>query len=314
VAELRVPADHSQLVLVQWPGLHQHGVRDAELADVVQHRGDPDHLRGPLGQAAGLRQQAGVQPDPLDVPAGLLVPQRQRRGQPVGGLAVVQRAARGAALELPKCGLRRPRAVDELALHLRLVGAAATLEVAQPQRVGHVDEQLVAAERLDDVRRGAEPEHLGREVGVVDAGEHHDGHVLQLLGGGPDQLDTGAVGQPNVADHDVDVVLQQPAAGLGHGRGGEHGVARLGEDLHDGGAHQWLVVHDEHGRATPPGAGNRPTPCAPAVGVTATQSVATLTRRRQPTVRRSRNGVLADVPAQTVQPLTASGIRGPSPT
>ena len=175
--------------------LQQHGIGNADLADVVHRRRDFEHVHGLGAKAEVLADQRRVLGHPHQVIAGGLVAE-------LAGLREL-----GQRLELALVDLG-DRLVDLVLQHARLVGQH-DLVPAQLEQVGAARARLVLVERLDQEVGGAGLERVVADLAVVDDGDHDDRHVdamrqrAQLL----DELDAVELGQLVVGEDDVDAVV-----------------------------------------------------------------------------------------------------------
>ncbi|HET8537186.1 MAG TPA: hypothetical protein VFL73_08410 [Solirubrobacteraceae bacterium] len=99
-AELGVLAHLGPLGLVQRPGLLQHIVRHADLADVVQQPRESDALDMWRGQAEAIRDRLGVAPDGLRMRRRAVVAQVHRLGEHQHGGELLGRRRFDRALDL----------------------------------------------------------------------------------------------------------------------------------------------------------------------------------------------------------------------
>ena len=128
-ADLRVVADLGPLVVVERPVLEQDRVGHPDLADVVQHAGEPNALRPVIREAELARHALGVAADGLGVAGGARVAQverlreRQQRGQVRGPDGVAGGTGRERADDLAAVD-HGAVAAEGLGGVERLVGAA----------------------------------------------------------------------------------------------------------------------------------------------------------------------------------------------
>ncbi len=111
----RVLLDHGPLVGRQRPGLAEYCVGNGDLADVVERARHAEQLDIAAVEPALLAEQCGVEGDPLDVAAGLLIAQADHLGEPadrrLAAAPELRRARVDDALELlsaPPLGPLRP--------------------------------------------------------------------------------------------------------------------------------------------------------------------------------------------------------------
>ncbi len=88
VAELRVPAHHRHLFVVQLARLDQHRIRQGQLADVVQQRTEAQVAQRLAMHADQPRQTGGHAHHPIGMVAGFAVADVHRRHQHAQGLGV----------------------------------------------------------------------------------------------------------------------------------------------------------------------------------------------------------------------------------
>ena len=93
-ADHRMRADEGELVVRQRPGLAQDRVRDADLADVVQRRGDADALDLLRRQPDAPRDELAVQAHALRVAARVAIAHLERHAEAPHQLASRARAPR----------------------------------------------------------------------------------------------------------------------------------------------------------------------------------------------------------------------------
>ena len=125
--------------------------------------------------------------------------------------------------------------------------AVLELEPPPPERVGNVDFDLVALERLHEVAVGAELENGCGELGVVDAGGHQHRDVGVVLADPARQVGARLAGHVHVTDDDGEAVAcEQPARLRGVGRGLALPLPARGDHARDHLAHRLFVVDYQH--------------------------------------------------------------------
>ena len=183
MTDVRVLVHQPPLFVRQHPCLAQDLVRDGDLADVVERRGQPQQLDPRVGQTERPRDVGGEGADALEMRAG-------------GAVVVFDRTAQPS-----QCP--RIRALE------RGVGGLAALRFVAPavQRVRDVDGQVVGGEGLRDVAVRAELQGGIDDADVVVAGDHDSREVRPRLSELFEQLETRAAGEPDVAEHDGEVPI-----------------------------------------------------------------------------------------------------------
>ena len=218
VADVRVLVHQPALLVGQHSRLAQDLVRDRDLADVVQRRGQPQQLDPRLGDAERCGDVGGERAHAFEMGAGGAVVILDRTTEPA------QRSRIGA-LE------RRLRRVAPLGLELPAM-----------QRVRDVDDQVVGGERLRDVAVRTELQRRIDDADVVVPGDHHRRNV----GTGPpellEQLEAGAAGEPDVAEHDGEVFACEQLPRAVDGADADTVVAGRDHDTLDQRAHLRIVV------------------------------------------------------------------------
>jgi hypothetical protein len=155
--------EHRALVLAQGAGLEPHGVRDADLADVVQRRGVAQVLDGLGRQPELLGQQRGGAADALGVLVRVVV-------AVLGGHREALERLAARVLEVGGTGA-------DPALEILVAVLERALQAARLEQVADAEEDLDAVERLGDEVAGAETERAAaRRRGVV-GGEDEDRHA-----------------------------------------------------------------------------------------------------------------------------------------
>ena len=175
--------------------LQQHGVGNADLADVVHRGGDFEHVNRLGAKAEVLADQRRITRHPHQVIARGLVAELARLGE------------LGERLELALVNLG-DRLVDLVLQHARLVGQH-DLVPPQLEQIGAAGARLVVVERLDQEIGGARLERVVADLAVVDDGDHDDRHVYAMGQGAQllHELDPVEFGQLVIGKDDVDAVV-----------------------------------------------------------------------------------------------------------
>jgi hypothetical protein len=239
VSDHRVAAHHLPFGVVQLGGLEQDLVRDADLADVVQRRGELDGLHLLAVQADGGGDEARVARHADQVVAGLLVAELARAGE----------AQQRLLLALPHFARR---ILDHV-----LEQAAPVLErellAAQGEQVAAARQAFARVHRLGEEIGDAGVERGVAHLAVVVHRDHDDRHVLvarqsaQAL----HELDAVHVGHHVIDQHQVGNVAGGPHHRVD--RPGEaldrHALVQAAHHLLQDGASGRLVVDHHHGVA-----------------------------------------------------------------
>ena len=245
VADLSVALHHFALPLAQLARLQQDRVGDRHLADVVHGSGEVDRPHRLLVEAVGAGQQRRVPPDAADVSAGLEIALTDRLGQPPQHLRPL---AIDQPLALRYVNQRLPHLRSPLACLLQgaMAEAPLTPAAARPlEGAVHMDQQLVATERLDHV---AVRSALARRVGerrVVFAGCHQHGDLAVGFVEFLEQGHAALAGHVQVADDEVVAVRGQQLAGPGNALGGGTLVSIRQQGARERLPHRRLIVDDE---------------------------------------------------------------------
>ena len=197
LANLAVPLHDDPLFVAKRTGLQQHVVGNADLADVVQRRGQQQHLEERPRHPHCRRHRPAVTPHPNHVVSRVLIAELGRHAQP----------ADDAHPRLSQ--------IDALPLNFlvqqRIARPQIVLVTLRLQHAPQSGDQLTRVDRLVQQIDGAAQQRLLLQVRVVQSGQNHDRHVFGLVGL-PDafeQLDAGQPRHANVGDHRVVGRLQQ---------------------------------------------------------------------------------------------------------
>ena len=142
------------------------------------------------------------------------------------------------------------RADDELALglvgDLRRQRQHLAVQILPLAGVPHERPQLVVIEILGDVVVGAVLHRLHGRLDLVDGGDHDDFDEAVVLLDDPQDLEAADAGQPDVEQHQVDVLAVQDGQRGFAARDAQHAVLAL-EDRGQRVPHPLVVVDDEDG-------------------------------------------------------------------
>jgi hypothetical protein len=191
-------------VVGQRAGLEPDGVRDADLADVVQRGGEAQVLDGVVREAELAGEQGGGAADALGVLLRVVVAvlggEREALERLLAGVLEVGGAGADPALEVVVAVLER------------------ALQAARLEEVADAQEDLHAVERLRDEVLGAQAERAAARGGRAVGGQDEGGHA-----GGDDALQGGEAVDARkleVEDHEVGVVAVEDGVQLLGRRGG----------------------------------------------------------------------------------------------
>ena len=133
-ADLGVPAHLGPLLVAQRLGLGEQHVRDRDLADVVQHAGEPDALdHVAAGRPSSRAISSAVPADGLRMPRGARVAHVERLGERQHGREML--VARAAAAVDRRQDARDLAAVDDRAVAAQLLGGVERVVGRAQQRL-----------------------------------------------------------------------------------------------------------------------------------------------------------------------------------
>ena len=118
---------------------------------------------------------------------------------------------------------------------------------------GHVLQQpldpqqdVVEKERLGQVVVRAELDRLDGRLDIAVGADHDEMHLRGGLAAFPQEVESAHVGEPQIADREVEIPLLELEQGLGGGAAAADRVALLGEDLAEHVAERRFVVNDQN--------------------------------------------------------------------
>ena len=235
MTDLGVTLHRCVLVARQRARLQQDGIRDSDLADVVQGSREAKVVERHTRESDRVGQHNGIPAHPFDVPVRLLIAPRHCTRQPLDHLFIAVERGTALALDSFEDSPEYPRAARCVCSNTRTWPRWADSRARRLNAPARLMTISFAVERLDHVAERAGLEcHLGG-VRVVDTRRHHDGELGEVRGQLSEQVDAGLARQLDVAEDRGDVRFGvEDSTGFGATGGLDTREPVAGEDAHGG--------------------------------------------------------------------------------
>ncbi len=217
---------------VSVPGLVEHRLARADLADVVQLAAQADAVQAGAVEAEALRRSHGVLAHPDRVPAGVGVLGLERPGQHLDALQEQL--------------LDPHRLLVHLALEVLLIEPVLQHQRALLEHARDPGLQLADGDGLEQEVRRAHVEAIDGRRRLAHAGEHDDRGVRVALAQGPEQADPVQLGHAHVGDDERRLPdALEHAERLAAAAGLEAGESLCLEHPDERAPHAGLVIDDQ---------------------------------------------------------------------